>query len=78
MAILTVTIQEELVLNGRNFDVSNISTFSATEVIHRMVDLTTAEKSIVLFASENEAGTNRWRYIWNEETTAWDLTDELE
>ena len=28
MAILTVTIQEELVLNGRNFDVSNISTFS--------------------------------------------------
>jgi len=43
MAILTVTIQEELVLNGRNFDVSNISTFSATEVIHRMVDLTTAE-----------------------------------
>ena len=28
--------------------------------------------------SENEAGTNRWRYIWNEETTAWDLTDELE
>ena len=57
MAILTVTIQEELVLNGRNFNVSNISTFSATEVIHRMVDLTTAEKSVVLFASENEAGT---------------------
>jgi hypothetical protein len=27
--------------------------------------------------SQNEAGTNKWVYDWNEETTAWDLTDKV-
>ena len=27
--------------------------------------------------SENQDGTHGWVYTWNEETTAWDLTDEL-
>ena len=25
--------------------------------------------------SQNEAGTNEWGYIWNEEGQSWDLTD---
>ena len=27
--------------------------------------------------SQNEAGTNRWSYSWNEEGQSWDLTDVL-
>ena len=28
-------------------------------------------------ASQNEAGTNAWSYVWNETNTTWDLTDEM-
>ena len=27
--------------------------------------------------SQNQANTNQWSYVWNEETTSWDLTDIL-
>ena len=27
--------------------------------------------------SQNEAGTHRWHYNWNESSQSWDLTDEL-
>ena len=27
--------------------------------------------------SQNDAGTHRWVYTWNESTTSWDLSDEL-
>ena len=27
--------------------------------------------------SQNEAGTNRWIYEWNEDGQSWDLTDRL-
>ena len=27
--------------------------------------------------SQNEAGTHRWTYVWNESGQSWDLTDEL-
>ena len=27
--------------------------------------------------SQNEAGTHRWRYNWNESSQSWDLTDDL-
>ena len=27
--------------------------------------------------SQNEAGTNKWSYVWNEAGQTWDLTDEL-
>ena len=27
--------------------------------------------------SQNIAGTNKWRYVWNEENQSWDLTDLL-
>ena len=27
--------------------------------------------------NQNAANTNQWSYVWNEETTAWDLTDIL-
>ena len=28
-------------------------------------------------ASQNEAGTHFWSYVWNEEGQSWDLTDDL-
>ena len=27
--------------------------------------------------SQNEAGTHRWSYVWNETNQSWDLTDDL-
>jgi hypothetical protein len=27
--------------------------------------------------SQNDAGTHKWRYVWNEEGQSWDLTDYL-
>ena len=27
--------------------------------------------------SQNQAYTNRWHYVWNEDTQAWDLTDDM-
>ena len=27
--------------------------------------------------NQNAANTNQWSYVWNDETTAWDLTDIL-
>ena len=49
MATLTVTIQEEISVNGRNVDSTTVSTFSADEVIHTTTNIGTAEASIFLF-----------------------------
>ena len=51
--------------------VKDTSTASWKSPIGDAPDLT-AEQT-----SENEANTNDWYYNWNEETTAWDLTDNL-
>jgi hypothetical protein len=57
MATLTVTIQEEISVNGRNVDATTVSTFSADEVIHTTTNIGTAEASIFLFDAANAAGT---------------------
>jgi hypothetical protein len=57
MATLTVTIQEEISVNGRNVDSTTVSTFSADEVIHTTTNIGTAEASIFLFDAANAAGT---------------------
>jgi hypothetical protein len=57
MATLTVSIQEELVLNGKDRGSSYVTTFNATEVDSRIVTITNTEKSILLFGSTIEAGT---------------------
>tara|TARA_R100001082_G_C4297612_1_gene130934 strand:- start:102 stop:536 length:435 start_codon:yes stop_codon:yes gene_type:complete len=57
MAILTVSIQEEVTIEGKNFNVTNTHEFAADEVIHRIVDLTATETSLVLFDTIDAAGT---------------------
>ena len=57
MATLTVTIQEDLILNGNDRSNTNTATFACNELDHRIVTITNAEKSILLFDSANEAGT---------------------
>ena len=37
MAILTVTIQEELILNGQDLGCTNVTTYACTELYHRIV-----------------------------------------
>jgi predicted nucleic acid-binding Zn-ribbon protein len=57
MATLTVTIQEDLILNGNDRSNTNTATFVCNELDHRVVTITNVEKSILLFDSANEAGT---------------------
>jgi hypothetical protein len=57
MATLTVTIQEELILNGQNVGCTNIVNYGVSEVYHRIVTITNTEKSILLFGSDVEGGT---------------------
>ena len=57
MATLTVSIQEEVTIQGKNFNVTNTHEFGADEVIHRIVDLTGTETSLVLFDTIDAAGT---------------------
>tara|TARA_R110000824_G_scaffold101998_6_gene242084 strand:- start:191 stop:619 length:429 start_codon:yes stop_codon:yes gene_type:complete len=57
MATLTVTIKEELILNGQDVGCTNIVNYSVTEVYHRIVTITNTEKSILLFGAAVEGGT---------------------
>ena len=50
--------------------VKDLSTASWKSPIGDAPDLT-AEQT-----AQNEDGSNKWKYNWNESTTAWDLTDE--
>jgi len=57
MATLTVTIKEELTLNGIQRGSTNISALAGvTECVQRVVTITNAEKPVFLFASAVEAG----------------------
>jgi len=57
MATLTVTIQEQLTLNGKERGNVNTATFTVTEVDHRIIKITSTEQSILLFAAAVAAGT---------------------
>ena len=57
MATLTVTIQEELSLNGVERGGFNSVDYTVTSVDHRVLDITTSEQSIILFDTANYAGT---------------------
>ncbi len=54
---LTVTIQEDLILSGNDKSNTNTATFGCTNLDHRILTITNAEKSILLFDAANEAGT---------------------
>jgi len=51
--------------------IKDLSTASWISPIGDATDLTATK------TSQNKAGTHKWVYSWNEETTAWDLTDKL-
>tara|TARA_B100000963_G_scaffold44223_2_gene33027 strand:- start:52227 stop:52697 length:471 start_codon:yes stop_codon:yes gene_type:complete len=54
---LSVTIQEEFILNGNDRSNTHTKTYTVTQLHHRTYDITTAESSVLLFGSANAAGT---------------------
>lgn len=58
MAVLKVTVKEELVLNGKDMGNENFLSISGVEnAEHRIVSVGTSEQSILLFGSALSAGT---------------------
>jgi len=57
MANLTVTIKEEVSLNGKEYGGSNTLDLTVTEVDTRVVTITNTEQTILLFAAAVAAGT---------------------
>jgi|TARA_X000001382_G_scaffold23485_1_gene14381 hypothetical protein len=58
MATLKVTVKEELVLNGKDMGNENFLSISGiNSAEHRIIDVATAEQSILLFDSAVAAGT---------------------
>ena len=57
MANLTVTIKEELSLNGKEYGGSNSLDVTVTEVDSRVLTITDNEQTILLFAAAVAAGT---------------------
>ena len=57
MANLTVTIKEELSLNGKEYGGSNSLDLTVTEVDSRVLTITSAEQTVLLFAAAVAAGT---------------------
>ena len=54
---LTVTISEDLILNGNDRSNTSVATFVVNELDHRIVKIKNVETTILLFGSENAAGT---------------------
>jgi hypothetical protein len=57
MANLTVTIKEELSLNGKEYGGSNSLDLTVTEVDSRIIAITNTEQTVLLFAAAVAAGT---------------------
>ena len=57
MANLTVTIKEELSLNGKEYGGSNSLDLTVTEVDSRIITITSIEQTVLLFAAAVAAGT---------------------
>ena len=57
MAILTVSIKEELTLNGTDHGGEYVTSESVTQVYKRIITCTTTEQSVLLFAAADAAGT---------------------
>ena len=58
MAVLKVTVKEELVLNGKDMGNENFLSISGIEnAEHRIVSVGTSEQSILLFGASLSAGT---------------------
>jgi hypothetical protein len=54
---LSVTISEELILDGNDRSNTHTATFTVNELDHRVLTIDNTEKSILLFDTANEAGT---------------------
>jgi len=60
---LTVTISEDLILNGNDRSNTSVATFVVNELDHRIVKIKNVETTILLFGSENAAGTIKNTYL---------------
>ncbi len=54
---LSVTISEELILDGNDRSNTHTATFTVNDLDHRVLTINNVEKSVLLFDSANEAGT---------------------
>jgi len=54
---LTVTIQEDLILNGNDKSNTHVATFTVNELDHRVLTINNVESSVLLFDTANAAGT---------------------
>jgi|TARA_R110002020_G_C15681736_1_gene718934 hypothetical protein len=57
MATLTVSIKEELNLNGTEFGGEYVMSETVTQVYKRIINCTATEQSVLLFAAADAAGT---------------------
>ena len=56
MATLTVTIKEEVILNGEPRGSENVKSITATEYYHRIVEVPTASEATLLSFGSADAG----------------------
>ena len=57
MATLTVTIKEELTLNGNEYNRLRSTDYTVTEVDSRIITITSTEQTVLLFGAAVAAGT---------------------
>jgi hypothetical protein len=78
MAVLKVTVKEELVLNGKDMGNENFLSISGVEnAEHRIVSVGTSEQSILLFGSALSAGTVKDATVKHLRLTNLDSTNKI-
>ena len=78
MAVLKVTVKEELVLNGKDMGNENFLSISGVEnAEHRIVSVGTLEQSILLFGSALSAGTVKDATVKHLRLTNLDSTNKI-
>jgi len=78
MAVLKVTVKEELVLNGKDMGNENFLSISGVEnAEHRIVSVGTGEQSILLFGASTSAGTIKDDTVKHLRLTNLDSTNKI-
>lgn len=78
MAVLKVTVKEELVLNGKDMGNENFLSISGIEnAEHRIVSVGTSEQSILLFGAALSAGTIKDATVKHLRLTNLDSTNKI-
>ncbi len=74
---LSVTISEELILDGNDRSNTHTATFTVNDLDHRVLTIDNTEKSILLFDTANEAGTVRDTTLAYLRITNLDISDTV-